>query len=292
MVGRGLDNDLWYRSLSSEGVLSEWRQLNPPFLDVPAAFPTEEYPVRLEVRGEPALAVRGNDVYMVVLGASTPYSGRDDLHLYFIRSTDGGHTWTSMTDIGGTAFFSPAVVVRDNNTIDVFVRNASGGISRKTLDQNGWSDWIPLGGCVRSGIAATSRGDGRVDLAVTGCNDAIWHGVIQGSENSVSWEQVGEGSFTSGTPAIVWDSSSGVLHIFARRRAGHDIVRTRYSGGWTPWESLGGCTKRGVSAAARPSDFATPEGAIDVMILGCMEHGRVSMDSQSEDALWYRTVSP
>ena len=91
-----------------------------------------------------------------------------------------------------------------------------------------------LGGQLVGGPAASSWGSGRIDVAVRGTDNALWHKWYDGGWHN--WESLG-GVLTNAPSAASW--SPGRYDVFARGTDGA-LWHRWYDGRWHDWESLGG----------------------------------------------------
>ncbi len=293
VFARGLDSYIWVRRLRG-GTWEDWTELRLPSLsgpDIACPSASEKNPQDFEFRAEPGVVSLGDRIDLVGFGADSACDGESGLALYHSVSFDAGHSWSAFEDLGGAVFGPVAPVWRDWATFDVLGRGGDGAVWRNTYAYgSGWTSWTSLGGCVRSGVAAASRADGEVHLAVVGCNDSIWHGYYVGN-GAINWEQVGQSNEVTGTPGIVLDNLSRRVNIFARARSGHSVMQTAWNGGWSAWHRLGGCAKAGVAAAARPLGYATAAASIDVLATGCNSRGLVSLADPAADAAWHMVTS-
>jgi alpha-galactosidase len=289
VFGRGLDSYLWVRRYKGGAWESSWSQVQLPPLSTPPAFKTEKNPVDLSIRGEPGVVAQGNTLHLVALGADLPYSTEQQIHVYHSVSSDGGLTWSTPENLGGNAYGRVAPVSRGGD-FDILGRGWDGEIWRTTyVPGAGWTGWNPMGGCIRSGIAAASTMNGTVHVAVIGCDDAVWHGYYQAA-SAISWERVGGANAFTGTPAVAVDTLSGRVNLFARSRASGELMQSVWNGSWSSWLPVAGCSKSGVGAASRPASIASATAAFDLVVTGCNSPGMVSASDPGADAALVRTA--
>jgi hypothetical protein len=199
--------------------------------------------------------------------------GRDSAGQLLHKSWDGT-TWSGWESLGapatpaGTRLTSdPAAVSWGNNRIDVFARGADDALWTKVWDGTNWSNWIALGAptapgggapAITSGPDATSWAVGRLDVAVLGPDNAVYHRWYESGWSA--WERH-EGAMASGPSTISW--GSGRLDLFAMGT--DNTLQHKWWepwAGWSAWESLGGVLTAGPDASSWAS------GQLDVFARG------------------------
>lgn len=185
----------------------------------------------------PGVAANGDRLDVVGIGPN---------YQPFLRTFDGSWgQWRRLGELSLTA--SPAVVSRNEGTLDVFYLDG-GGILHRQQVVNGRPAGDPqrLGGPLLYAPAAVVR-DGGVDVlgvAATG-NRHLYHRRLTDTSNG-EWRRVG-GVCTS-APAVV-SRSSDSLDAFVR--GADEVHRTTMTGDeWGNWTSLGGPVLHGVTAVA------------------------------------------
>jgi len=169
------------------------------------------------------------------------------------------------------ADFSPASASWVSSRRDVFVRggvNADGTANdqlyQRTNESGSWTAPI-AGSCLRSGPAASSWSNTRIDVFYRGCDNAIWHNWWTGGS---IWYGESLGGCTLGAPgAASWGTNR--LDVFIR---GCDNALWHYwwVGGPTWYgEGLGGCLRSG------PAAVSWGNNRLDVVYRGC------------DDAIWH-----
>ncbi len=132
-----------------------------------------------------------------------------------------------------------------------------------------WSDngvqspsWVNLGGYLTSGPAATSPGNGVIDVFVRGTNGALYERTTtNGGATWSSWASLG-GQIPAGTSPAVSSWSSGRLDLFVQGMDGA-LYHKSYSGSaWSAWENLGG------KLTSSPAATSPGNGVIDVFVRG------------------------
>src|SRR5581483_705619 len=106
----------------------------------------------------------------------------------------------------------------------------------------GRGTWSSLGGCLIGNPAAARNADGRVEVFVRGCDNAMYHNwqTCPGCASWSGWVNLYGGQWTS-DPAAAMDVL-GLLEVFARDNNGalERIYQTTSGGAWSGWISLGG----------------------------------------------------
>jgi len=117
----------------------------------------------------------------------------------------------------------------------------------ESISSGVWSDWENLGGYLASGPTAASWGENRLDVFVSGEDEALWHKWWDGRSWSV-WERVRDGPISEPDCAS-WGLNR--IDCFVLKKDTEDVLHTYWEGyGWSGWENLGGDPISGPTAAA------------------------------------------
>lgn len=147
---------------------------------------------------------------------------------------DDGWTVVGSPDHGDPRVGTPALAARGDGRLVVFVRDASGGISRAEQGAGGeWGDWTRLGGSdVQDGLSAVTAGDGEVEVfAHTTTAVVRWDGS--------GWDRTLPRTAPAGPPVALTaaDGSSTVVHLVADTG---EIAVTSRRDAWAPPERRAG----------------------------------------------------
>ncbi len=174
-------------------------------------------------------------------------------------SSAGGWGWSK---IGGqlASGTGPAVCAQDANSLDVFVQGTDHALwHRHYQSGSGWSSWDSLGGYLTSSPAATSSGNGRIDVVVRGSNGALYQRSWTGSWSN--WIPLG-GQIPAGTGPAACSWGAGRLDVFVQGTNGA-LYHKSYTGTWSSWDNLGGSLTSSPAAATSPGS-----SRIDVVVRG------------------------
>ncbi len=210
--------------------------------------------------------------------------------------------------------FTPVIILDHSNCIQVFTIGDDKALwtIKQSSPNNGWDDWVSLGGEIDM-LAAAKNKDGRLEVFARGPDKALWH----------IWQTAPGGGWSD------WASSGGVIdmiaasenadgriEIFARGtdKALWHIWQKAPNDGWSGWASLGGIidmlavekNKDGrIEVFARGTDKAlwhiwqtAPNngwsswgrlgGIIDMLAIGKNKDGRMEVFVRGADkALWH-----
>ncbi len=244
-VALGLDRYYWSRSKTGSSV-TDWTRINPAGCSDKVIF-----------FNDPAITYVNGAIDIVGLGYVDAWgAGPQSVEVFNSYSYDNGKTWVCYGNLGkpsGSMLHDRlALVTPDGSTLDVLGRTSDNTISSKRwTSSGGWSSWQNDGACVRSGLSASSRPNGVIDIAAIGCDNNVWHGWYT-TPGTVYWESVAasQNSFIN-TPSSVWVEASQQYNIFATTTASHDVQTISWNSisGWGSWSSLGGCLKGSVAAS-------------------------------------------
>jgi hypothetical protein len=117
--------------------------------------------------------------------------------------------------------------------------------------------WTSLGGLLTASPAASSWAANRVDVFVTGSDNALYQRTWNGSSWS-AWTGLG-GGLTAGPGAVSWGPNR--IDVFVR---GNDeqLYHRYWTGAWSSWEALGGLLTSSPAAASWSA------GRLDVFVRG------------------------
>ncbi|MSR68381.1 hypothetical protein EXS66_01170 [Candidatus Saccharibacteria bacterium] len=156
--------------------------------------------------------------------------------------------WNSLGDT--LLASSPTVSSWGVGRLDVFAKNSAGYLIHKWWNGTSWSGWETFtDGIIASSPSAVSWGDRRIDVVARSSSNRLMHKWFDGTSWS-GWVTFNEGAIYS-DPAIS-SSDYNLLDVFARGDgdAIYHKYYTRYGGGWSGWQSLGGTTKDSPSAVS------------------------------------------
>lgn len=227
MVGRGLDNRMWFCSSRDSG--ATWQGSNPigagVFLSGPAV----------------TVDSTGNKVHVFGVG--------NDRKIWRAHTDDGGKTWIGWSPIGEGVFTSApaAAASSDGMVIHVFGRGNDMRCWRNVSTDGGATfeaHWEPIGnGIFISSIAACASSNGNVVYLIgRGTDRAMWRNVTtnRGSKWKENWRAIDTHAFSS-APALVCTENGGILHAFGVA-ADLRMWSNRASGArwdWDGWEKRG-----------------------------------------------------
>ncbi len=244
-VALGLDRDYWFRSRSGSS-LSEWSRIRPSGCVGDVIF-----------FGDPALTFANGAINLVGLGYVDKWGANPDhITAFHSYSYDQGKTWSCYGDLGAPSggLYGRLAIVAHDSVVDIHGRGQDNAMYAKSWSPSGgWSNWVREGGCLRSGISASVRPDGSVDLVVIGCDDQVWHGWY-GLGWGVQWDKDPLSGSFSNTPSSLWDSTENKYRIFATMLDTHEVKtiswpKTAWDYSWGLEYKIGSCMKSGVSAA-------------------------------------------
>jgi LmbE family N-acetylglucosaminyl deacetylase len=210
---------------------------------------------------------------------------------------DDGWITVGSPDHGDPRVGTPALAARGDGRLVVFVRDATGGISR--VEQNGdgdWTDWTRLGGSdVQDGLSAVTARDGEVEMFAH-TTTAVVHWEPSG------WDRAFPQTSPAGPPIALTapDGSSTVVHLVADTG---EIAVTSRRGAWSPPEKRPGPGGAGGLAAVfahgsltvvgrAASGTATSDAAGGWVDIGgtVLDHPAVAVDGAGR--LWVAAIGP
>ncbi|OOM24514.1 DUF346 domain-containing protein [Clostridium beijerinckii] len=123
---------------------------------------------------------------------------------------------------------------------------------------SGWSKWEDLGGVLKYSPGVSSWSANRLDVFVTGSDNALYHKWWDGSRWS-DFENLG-GSLTSGPAAVSWGNNR--IDVFGK--GSNDAMYHKWWDGsrWSDFENLGGVLTSG------PAAVSWGNNRIDVFVRG------------------------
>jgi peptidoglycan/xylan/chitin deacetylase (PgdA/CDA1 family) len=147
VFGRGIDDQLWTRTMAPDGALSAWTTLNGVLATGPAAI---------------TLATGRLDVYV---------AGSDHSVWRWTRSAGGSSWWEPL---GGLTYSAPSAAPSPQGPdVWVFARGLDNGLWLNAGVGGAGSGWQPLGGVMIDAPGATGA-SGSVDVVVRGTDNALW----------------------------------------------------------------------------------------------------------------------
>jgi hypothetical protein len=188
-----------------------------------------------------------------------------NLQTYYPASLASGWGWSK---IGGQllAGTSPAAYRFTSGTttqVGWFVTGTDHALYQSWSNNGVQSpSWVNLGGKLTSSPAATSPGNGVIDVFVRGTNGALYEKTTtDGGTTWSNWASLG-GQIPAGTAPAVSSWSSGRLDLFVQGMNGA-LYHKSYSGStWSGWENLGG------KLTSSPAATSPGTGQIDVFVRG------------------------
>jgi hypothetical protein len=171
-------------------------------------------------------------------------------------------------DVPGTTA-SVTVTGLQNWVLYSFTVTATNSYGQDTLTSNSAIPGPSLGGQTLGDPDVASWGANRLDVVVTGVDNALWHKSWDGTQ-WIAWESLG-GILTS-SPSVVAGAANR-LDVFGR--GSNDALWHRWFDGtsWHPWQSLGGVLQR----TSGPASASWSGSRLDVFVRG------------TDDALWHRS---
>jgi CubicO group peptidase (beta-lactamase class C family) len=227
MVGRGLDNRMWFCSSHDAG--ATWQGSTPIEAGV---FITG-----------PAVVVDATGQKVRVFGIG------NDRKMWRAHTDDGGKTWIGWSPIGAGVFTSApaAAASSDGKVIHVFGRGDDMRCWRNVSTDGGETfepHWSPIGkGIFTSSLAACASSDGEtVHVLGRGTDRAMWRNASsdKGGTWKPHWLAI-EGGVFSSAPALACSDNALELHVLG---FGTDfrVYGTRSGSGavdWAKWTSKG-----------------------------------------------------
>ena len=122
---------------------------------------------------------------------------------------------------------------------------------------NGWKNWISLGGELGSKPSAVCWGPGRIDAFVVGVNSAVHHKAFDG-QWAANWDSRGGQAISIVAPCS-W--GPGRLDIFVVG-IDYNAQHNAWDGVWHGWENRGGIIHSPLSCVSRSANH------IDLVELG------------------------
>jgi hypothetical protein len=180
---------------------------------------------------------------------------------WFNTSSSGEHTFSIATNgwhidnLGGTFTADPDISSQGAGKLDVFGRGAENALWIKSFPvNNGWGNWVYMGGSLASGPGAVSWSNGRIDVVMRDGSNNVSHWYWGGG----GWAADNLGGPISSDVDI---SSWGVnrLDVFARGTNNHLLHKYWGGAGWSGWEDMGG------NLAGGPGAVSWGSGRIDVV---------------------------
>ncbi|MGD0171580.1 MAG: hypothetical protein ABSB81_05605 [Halobacteriota archaeon] len=188
-----------------------------------------------------------------------------NLQTYYPASLASGWGWSK---IGGQllAGTSPAAYSFTSGTttqVGWFVTGTDHALYQSWSNNGVQSpSWVNLGGYLTSSPAATSPGNGVIDVFVRGTNGALYERTTtNGGATWSSWASLG-GQIPAGTAPAASSWGSGHLDLFVQGMNGA-LYHKSYSGStWSAWENLGG------KLTSSPAATSPGNGQINVFVRG------------------------
>lgn len=175
-----------------------------------------------------------------------------DQRLYHLTVKNGepDGEWTDLNS--GRCSFSPAIVTRDSNTLEVYVvREEANHLYRKRFEDGAWSDeWEQLGGVCTSAPTAVAR-DNQVDVFVRGADGkAYWRQNV--NDQWSNYTGLGEMVIVNGLNATRRDRNH--MDLFTVGPEGNLYRKTHLVNAWGEWENLGKISIRPPAAVSPDPD--------------------------------------
>jgi hypothetical protein len=170
-----------------------------------------------------------------------------------------------------------------DHRLEAFVRGSDGALwnNRQIDANNNWSGWSSLGGVLSSDPVAVTNADGRIEVFVSGGQDAaLWHiWQIEPTEFQSppprvrwsSWASLG-GQLRTAPVVATGTNTDGLLEVFY---TGHDGQL------WHLWQTNGGTQATWSIHASLGGQWE------DSPVVGALPDGRREVFAQVYGALWY-----
>ena len=116
----------------------------------------------------------------------------------------------------------------------------------------GWSDFVSIGGALRSAPSVTYRqGSGVIDVFGVGLDSQLFHKYYAGGWSE--WGALGGG--LSGNPSVI-SPSAGALEVYARGSGDHQLYEKVWTpgSGWSGYYPLGSTLSSGIAATTWDSN--------------------------------------
>ena len=268
---RGTSNGIYYqKTTNGSWTGGTWTSLPGATSDVPAAA---------VVSGTLHLVVRGTDngIYHNMMNLATGVwtgwtslpgatssspalaNSSGTLHIV-VRGLDNGiyyGNWTTSSGWNGWYRFSGATddvpsIAATGTTLNIVVRGTSNGIyyNSKSLSGGTWSGWTSLPGATSSSPTLLASETNRLDLAVRGLDNGVYHNVWT-SGSWGTWEALP--GATNNKPALTVYDGTLYLAVTGTSNGIYYNKLVLSGGGWTGWTSIPGATSSYPALAASSS---------------------------------------
>jgi len=198
--------------------------------------------------------------------------------LWWATQTGGSTSWSSWQSLGGYLTSSPSAVSKTAGTIEVYARGSDGALWQIFSTDSGanWYGWHSLDGQILPYTCPSVSfmpGTSRVDVFVTGTDNALWHRSWDSGWSG--WTKDAYGGWLTSGPAAV-SKTAGDLEVYARGTDGAlwQIFSTDSGANWYGWHSLDGHILLGTSPSVSYRPGTT---SVDVSVAG------------TDNALWIRS---
>ncbi len=179
-----------------------------------------------------AAARTGSSIYLFVRSTNNV--------VFYKRSNDDGRTWGNWVNTGVTSTSAPAVASSASGRIDLLTRTAANRVLHTWFVNGTRAGQADLGGGITAAPAASSLGDGSLDVFVRGSQSNAYQAFRKHFEGGAwsGWQALG-GVFSSALGASA-NRSTGVTTVTGRGTGGvaHARTVTADSNG-SGWPNLG-----------------------------------------------------
>jgi thiol-disulfide isomerase/thioredoxin len=168
---------------------------------------------------------------------------------------------------------APAACAQNANSLDLFAKGTGDAVWWKHWTGTTWTASTSLGGILTSPPAATSPGNGLIDVFVRGTDGVLYEKTTTNGGGSWSnWISLG-GQILPGTGPAVCTRGLNSLDVFVQG-TDHVLYYKQWDGTtWSGWKSLG------PGLTSSPGVTSQANGKIDVFVRG------------TDNAIWYREYS-
>ena len=177
-----------------------------------------------------------------------------------------------------------AVVARDSNKLDVFIRGENNGIYTAAWDRNvkdatwqGWWRIVDGKGTAASAITAVSRGPGKLDVFIRGENNGIYTAAWDQNVNDAKWQgwwRIVDGKGEASSDITVVSRDPNKLDVFMRGLNGvvytaawdQNVENAKWRGWWPILKDTKAHDGSSVAAISRDPN------KLDIFIVGTDGH--------------------
>lgn len=155
-----------------------------------------------------------------------------------IRTWTSSGGWGSWVNLGGTTYYTPAIVSRYDGRLDLFCIGTDHALYHGWFNGGSWSGWAEnLGGVGISAPAVSRRDANTMDIAVRGYYSDVQYISWNSSTGWSGWSSLGGTTYDG--PGI-GSFTPGSLNVYVRGTDNQCYTKYIWNGNWTSWASMGG----------------------------------------------------